>query len=366
MSKNVANFNAGPAGLPRPALVQAAEELVNFESTGISIMEHSHRGKAYERVHNEAIELFRSLLAVPDSHEILFIQGGASGMFALLPMNFLSEGGSADYVVTGTWSEKALDEAALIGTTKVAGSGANSEGKFTRVPAQGELTLDPNAKYLHITSNNTIAGTQYRTFPKPPSASVPLVADMSSDILSKPIDVSKFGMIYAGAQKNLGPSGVTVVIVSKDWIVQGSKRIPKIFRFATHAANNSLYHTPPTFGIYLMRNVLRWIRDQGGAAAMAKRNEDKAEALYGAIDGSHGFYTCPVEKDARSLMNVVFRLPTEDLEKSFAKEAEAADLIGLKGHRSVGGMRASIYNAVGRAEIDRLTAFMADFQKRNS
>ncbi|MBK8010552.1 MAG: 3-phosphoserine/phosphohydroxythreonine transaminase [Deltaproteobacteria bacterium] len=366
MSTNVANFNAGPAGLPRPALVQAAEELVDFESTGISIMEHSHRGKAYERVHNEAIELFRSLLGVPDSHEVLFLQGGASGMFALLPMNFLSDGGSADYVVTGTWSEKALEEASLIGTTKVAGNGANADGKFTRIPSQAELTLDPGAKYLHITSNNTIAGTQYRTFPKPPSANIPLVADMSSDILSKPIDVSKFGLIYAGAQKNLGPSGVTVVIASKDWIVQGSKRIPKIFRFATHAANNSLYHTPPTFGIYLMRNVLRWVRDQGGAAQMAKRNEDKAQALYAAIDGSHGFYTCPVEKDARSLMNVVFRLPSEDLEKNFAKEAEASGLIGLKGHRSVGGMRASIYNAVGRAEVDRLTSFMAEFQKQNS
>ncbi|MCA9554366.1 MAG: 3-phosphoserine/phosphohydroxythreonine transaminase [Myxococcales bacterium] len=358
MARDIVNFNAGPAGLPTAVLERAQAELMDFQGTGMSIMEHSHRGKAYDAVHNEAMSLTRSLMGVPDSYDVLFLQGGASGMFATIPMNFLTAGKVADYVITGTWSQKAIEEAQRIGEVRVAGTGKVGE-RFVRIPEALDLT--PGAAYVHVTSNNTIAGTQYRAFPK---TEAPLVADMSSDIMSRPVDVSQFSLLYAGAQKNLGPSGVVLVLVRRDWLAQASTTIPKIFRFKTHADKQSLYHTPPTFAIYLMRNVMQWIGEHGGLEGMAKRNAAKAEALYAAIDASGGFYASDVEVAARSEMNVVWRLPSEDLDKAFVAEATAAGLVGLKGHRDVGGIRASLYNAVELAGVERLVTFMKDFKNK--
>jgi phosphoserine aminotransferase len=356
----VKNFNAGPAALPLPALERAHAELLDYAATGMSIMEHSHRGKAYEAVHNEAVALIRELLVVPESYDVLFLQGGASAQFAWVPMNLLAAGKSADYVLTGTWAKKAFGEAKSVGTVRSAAS-TEVDGKFPRVPTQQELQLDPNAAYLHFTSNNTIAGTQFFTYPD--GGAVPLIADMSSDIMWRPTDVTKFGLIYAGAQKNLGPSGVTLVIVRKDLVEGGRKDIPKIFQYRTHAAENSLYNTPPTFGIYLLRNVLAHVKEQGGLAAMEKHNREKAALLYQAIDARPDFYRCPVDKDSRSLMNVVFNLPTAELEAEFIAASQKAGMVGLKGHRSVGGVRASIYNACPREWVQGLVDFMAEFKK---
>lgn len=363
MTRDVVNFNAGPAGLPKSALSRAREELLDFEGTGMSIMEHSHREKSYERVHFQARDLVRELMGVPASHDILFLQGGASALFATMPMNFLPKGRSADYVMTGAWSKKAYEEAKHVGEVRVAGSG-EVNGKFVRIPAPSELDLRADAAYVHITSNNTIFGTQWWGG-WPDTRGVPLVADMSSDIMSRPVDVSKFALIYAGAQKNLGPSGVVLVIIDKAFMASGSTSIPTIFRFRTHAENDSLYNTPPTFGIYIMRNVLAWVKELGGLEAMGKRNTEKADELYRTIDESDGFYRSPVEKAARSQMNVVFRLPSEELEKKLLGEAEQAGLVGLKGHRSVGGLRASLYNAVSVEGVRRLTTLMRDFREKN-
>ena len=362
MTRNVVNFNAGPAGLPEPALKKAQEELLDFRGTGMSIMEHSHRGKSYEEVHRATTALAKKLMGVPDTHEVLFLQGGASAMFAQVPMNFLTEGKSADYVLTGAWSQKAFSEAKLIGATKVAWNG-EVDKKFTRVPKQSELALDPTAAYLHYTTNNTIFGTQWHWTPE--SKNVPLIADMSSDIMSRPVDVKKHAMIYAGAQKNLGPSGVVLVVIDKQLSASGSSKIPVIFRFQTHLESESLYNTPPTFAIYLMKNVLEWMDAEGGLPAMQKRNQKKADILYGAIDESSGWYAAPVEKASRSQMNIVFRLPSEELENKFVKQAEAKGMIGLKGHRSVGGIRASTYNAVSPEGVERFVDFMRAFKKEN-
>ena len=357
------NFNAGPAGLPLPALERARDEFIDFKGSGMSILEHSHRGKEYEAVHDEAIALLTRLLGIPDTHQVLFLQGGASLQFAMVPMNFLPKDGSADYVLTGTWSEKALDEAKLLGAPRVAATTLGPDKRYTRIPKQSELQLDPKAAYVHITSNNTIFGTQWHAWPD--VGSVPMVADMSSDFLWRPTDVSRFGLIYAGAQKNLGPSGVTVVIIRKDFMARGRKDIPKILRYTTFAENNSLYNTPPTFGIYLMRNVLGWIEEQGGLPAMERRNTEKAELLYGALDRMSGFYRAPVEKAARSTMNIVFRLPTEELDDRFVAEAKKQRMVGLKGHRSAGGIRVSAYNAVSPNDIRTLVSFMESFAKAN-
>ncbi|HVU01580.1 MAG TPA: 3-phosphoserine/phosphohydroxythreonine transaminase [Polyangiaceae bacterium] len=354
------NFNAGPAALPLAALERAQAELLDLGGTGMSVIEHSHRGKAYEAVHNEAIQLLTELLAIPASHQVLFLQGGASTQFAMIPMNLLPQGKSADYVLTGAWGKKAFQEAQTVGTVRKA-TKADPEAKPARVPKQSELELDPNAAYVHITSNETIGGAQFHEFPN--TGNVPLVADMSSDILWKPIDVSKFGVIYAGAQKNIGPSGVAVVIIRKDLVEGGRKDIPKIFRYSTHAAENSLYNTPSTFAIYLMRNVLDIVKKDGGLAAVEKRNLAKAKLLYDAIDARPGFYSCPVEKDSRSTMNVVFNLPNEELEGKFVAAAQKAGMVGLKGHRSVGGIRASIYNAVSLEWVGALAKFMNEFEK---
>lgn len=358
----VFNFNPGPATLPLEALEQAQKELLDFQGTGMSIIEHSHRGKDYEAVHGEAISLLRELGNIPADYDVLLLQGGASMQFAQIPMNFLPQGKSADYILTGVWSEKALSEAKVLGQTRVACTTKEGES-FKRVPTQKELNLDANAAYVHMTTNNTIYGTQFFTYPV--TGSVPLIADMSSDILCRKIDVSKFGLIYAGAQKNIGPSGITVVIVRKSLVEAGRKDIPKIFQYRTQAENNSLYNTCPTFPIYLMRNVLSVFKKQGGIAAIEKHNQEKAASLYAAIDKRADFYRAPVEKASRSIMNPVFRLPTEELEASFVSEAKKEGLVGLKGHRSAGGIRASIYNAMPKEGVAKLVSFMDAFASKN-
>ncbi len=353
------NFNAGPAALPLSALERAQRELVDVDGTGMSIMEHSHRGKTYEAVHNQAIALVRELLSVPDDYDVLLLQGGASQQFAMVPMNLLEAGKGADYVLTGSWSQKAYKEAKVLGKARVAAT-TEVDKKFTRIPKASEIEFDSAAAYAHITSNNTIFGTQWHAYPD--TGKVPLVADMSSDIMFKPIDVAKFGLIYAGAQKNLGPSGVTLVLVKKELVAAGRKDIPVIFQYRTHAENNSLYNTPPTFGVYILRNVLEFVKQAGGLPAMEKHNREKAALLYGAIDARPDFYRCPVDKDSRSWMNVVFTLPTEELEAEFLAGAQKRKMVGLKGHRSVGGIRASIYNACQKEWIQALVDWMTEFQ----
>ncbi len=363
--ERVINFNAGPAGLPLPALERAKNELTDIGGSGMSIMEHSHRGKLYEGIHNEAIALLRELLGVGDTHHVLFMQGGASQQFAQVPMNFLTPGKSADYIITGHWSERALEEAPLaVPGAKINVAASTKQDKtFTRIPSQAELELDPNATYVHMTTNNTIYGTQW--FHEPEVGKVPLIADMSSDFLWRKHDVSKYAMIYAGAQKNIGPSGVVVVVIRKDLALAGRKDIPVIFRYETFAKNNSLFNTPPTFGIYLVRNVLAWAKDLGGLPALEQRNREKGRILYGAIDAEPDYFRSPVDKAARSLMNVVFRLPNEALEEKFIKEAEKAGMVGLKGHRNVGGIRVSTYNAVSPDDVKTLAAFMKEFSAKN-
>ncbi|NOY90595.1 MAG: 3-phosphoserine/phosphohydroxythreonine transaminase [Deltaproteobacteria bacterium] len=361
MTHRVINFNAGPATLPLSVLEKTRDELLDFEGTGMSLLEHSHRGAAYAAVHAEAKSLLKELLSIPDDYHVLFMQGGASAQFALVAMNLL-DGGSADYAVTGTWSKKALAEAKVLGGGRVAFDASAGGGGFTRVPKQEELDLDPKARYLHITTNNTVAGTQYHYIPK---SDAPLVADMSSDILSRSLDVSKFGIIYAGAQKNLGPAGVTIVIIKDSLVGEGNAALPKIFRYRTIVDGDSLQNTGPTFPIYMVRNVLQWVKANGGAAGMEQRNKAKAALLYATIDGNADFFRCPIELESRSLMNVVFRLPTEDLEKQFIAEAAKNELMGIKGHRSVGGIRCSIYNAMEPSSIEKLVGFMKDFAAKN-
>jgi phosphoserine aminotransferase len=355
------NFYAGPAILPKPVLERARDEMLNWASTGTSVLETSHRSKEYDAVHHEAMSLVKELLGLGDDYTVLFLGGGASTQFAMVPMNFMPAGSSADYVVTGSWAKKALKEAQIIGTPKVA---ASAEGdKFTRIPRQEELKLDPNATYVHITTNNTIYGCQWHYVPD--TGSVPLVADMSSDFLWAPFDARKFSLVYAGAQKNVGPAGVTVVVVKKAWVDKAYDKLPTMLKYATHAKEDSLYNTPPVFAIYIVRWVLQWVKDNGGLAAMGERNRAKGDRLYGVIDAHPGFYRCPVEKGSRSYMNVVYRLPSEELEERFVKEAKAAGMVGLKGHRSVGGCRASIYNAMDFAGVDTLALFMEEFARKN-
>ncbi len=361
MSK-VWNFYAGPATLPAEAISRAKGDLPYWQDTGMSVMEISHRSKEYDAVHHEAMGLLTELLGLDDDHHVLFLQGGASLQFAMLPMNFLPQGGSADYVMTGSWSKKALKEANIVGSARVAAT-TEQDGKFVRIPTQAELDLDPNAAYLHLTSNNTIAGTQWHQFPD--AGNVPMVADMSSDLLWRPFDANRFSLIYAGAQKNLGPSGVTVVIIRKSWVEKANQGLPTLLQYATHIGKDSLYNTAPTFAIYMLRNVLAWVKEQGGLPAMERRNRAKADRLYGVIDGNPGFFSCPVEKASRSVMNVVFRLPSEELEAKFVAEAKNAGLVGLKGHRSVGGCRASIYNAMEPEGVEALARFMEAFATAN-
>lgn len=359
--KRAYNFNAGPSALPLEVLQKAQEELVDFQNSGMSVMELSHRSKTFEAVHNEAINNLRRIYNVPENYEILFVQGGASLQFAQIPMNFIPENGSASYIDTGAWSDKAIKEAKLFGNIRVAAS--SKEAQYQFIPSMDAASISDTDAYVHITSNNTIFGTQWKEFPE---TNIPLIADMSSDILSKPIDVSKFALIYAGAQKNLGPSGVTVVIIRKDLLEKENSNIPTILKYSTHAKNNSLYNTPPTFGIYMLGEVLKWVDAEGGLETIAKRNEEKAALIYNQIDESNGFYKGHAEISSRSLMNITFRVRDEALEKQFIAEATEAGFIGIAGHRSVGGLRASAYNAVPVETCQALADFMAAFRAKHS
>ncbi|MGE3959572.1 MAG: 3-phosphoserine/phosphohydroxythreonine transaminase [Vicinamibacterales bacterium] len=358
----VFNFSAGPAVLPLPVLEQMQAELVALPGVGMSVLEISHRSKAFEAILAKAEADIRTLANVPANYKVLFLQGGASMQFSMVPMNLLGPGQTADYIDCGSWADKALKEAKKIGTVNVA---ASTKGEnYSRLPKQSELKLTPGAAYVHMTSNNTIEGTEYTTLPD--VGDVPLVSDNSSDIFSGPIDIAKHGLIYAGAQKNIGPAGVTLVIAREDLVAKsaGNKALPTMLNYSVHAENTSLYNTPPAFGIYAMGLVIKWVLDLGGLPAIAEINRRKAGKLYAEIDRS-GFYRGTANKEDRSLMNVTFRLPSEELESKFVKESTAAGLDGLKGHRSVGGMRASIYNAFPEAGIDALVSFMQEFERKN-
>jgi len=355
------NFSAGPAMLPQAVLEKAQAEMLDWQGTGMSVMEMSHRGKEYMSIAEKAMVDLRDVMAIPDTHEILFLQGGASSQFAMVPMNLLRGKNSADYINTGAWSKKAIAEAKRYCAVNIA---ATTEGdNFSRAPVQDELNLNTDAAYVHYTPNETIGGVEFNYIPE--TGDVPLVADLSSTILSRPIDVSKFGVIYAGAQKNIGPAGLTVVIVRKDLIGQTLDVTPSMFDYKTHADNDSMANTPPTYAWYLAGLVFEWIKQQGGLTALAEINKRKSDKLYAAIDGSD-FYANPVKTDCRSWMNVPFTLAKAELDSIFLEEAKKINLATLKGHRSVGGMRASIYNAMPEAGADALVEFMADFEKRHA
>jgi phosphoserine aminotransferase len=354
----VFNFSAGPAVLPVPVLEQAQRDLVALPGVGMSVMEISHRSGVFEELLAEAIAGVRDLAGVPSNYRILFLQGGASLQFSMVPMNLLRSGAAADYIDTGTWAVKAIEEAKRVGTVNVTGSTRGD--KYNRIPTQGELLLTPNGSYVHITTNNTIEGTEWKTLPE--VADVPLVADASSNILSGPIDVSRFGVLYAGAQKNLGPSGVTLVIIRDELLARSDKNLPTMLNYKVQAENNSLYNTPNTFGIYILGLVTKWLKSLGGLPAIARINQRKAAMLYSEIDRT-GFYRGTAQKESRSLMNITFRLPSEELEKTFERQATAAGFDGLKGHRSVGGLRASIYNAFPEEGVAGLVEFLREFER---
>ena len=355
------NFSAGPAVLPVEVLEQVQRDLLSLPGVGMSVLEISHRSAAFDEILEGCEADLRKLAGIPDGYHVLFLQGGASLQFSMVPMNLLPQGGSADYIVTGVWAQKAVKEAKRVGSVKIAAS--TEAESFNRVPKAQELKLDPAAAYVHYTTNNTIYGTQ--CFYTPDTGSVPLVADASSDIFSRPIDVARYGLIYAGAQKNLAPAGVTLVIIRDDLIKRTPTTLPTMLQYGVHVENKSLYNTPPVFAIYVMRLVLRWLIAQGGLDAIERTNARKADKLYAEIDRT-GFYRGHAQKDSRSRMNVTFRLPTEELDKKFVKEATAAGLDGLKGHRSVGGLRASIYNAFPEKGVDALVQFMQEFERRNA
>jgi phosphoserine aminotransferase len=357
----VGNFNAGPAALPPEVLQQVQAELRDYHGRGMSIMEMSHRSLEFEAVNAQAEAAFKRLLGVGEGYRVLFLQGGASTQFAMVPLNFLATGGTVDFLMTGAWADRAFDEAAALGKARVAAS-TKAEG-YRRVPRPAEIDLSPEPAYVHLTSNETIHGIQWHAFPD--VGSRPLVADMSSDILSRPFDAGKFALIYAGAQKNLGPAGVTAVLLREAWLARANKNVPTMLRYATHVKNNSLYNTPPTFGVYVLNLVLQWLEKAGGLAAMAERNARKAELIYAAIDRSGGFYTGHAAAESRSRMNITFRLPNEALEKRLVSEVEAAGMVGLAGHRSVGGIRASTYNAVSPEACAALAAFLGEFARRH-
>lgn len=361
MTDRIHNFSAGPAVLPVPVMEEAQRDMLSLPGVGMSVMEISHRSKTFDEIFGRAETGLRQLLNIPDNYHVLFLQGGASLQFSMIPMNFLPADGSADYVITGSWGKKALKEAKRAGATNVAANMA--DGGFTRVPSAEELKLDPKAAYVHITTNETIEGVEWKR--EPEVGEVPLVADASSDILSHPIPVDKYGVVYAGAQKNMGPSGVTLVIVRGDLLSRIPDGLHTMLDYRTHVDNKSLYNTPNTWGIYIISLVCKWLLEKGGLDAMHRENEEKAQLIYDAIDGT-GFYRGHADADSRSIMNVTFRLPSEELEKKFTTEATAQGLDGLKGHRSVGGIRASIYNALPLDSVTALVAFMEEFEKKNS
>ncbi|NQW02635.1 MAG: 3-phosphoserine/phosphohydroxythreonine transaminase [Acidobacteria bacterium] len=354
----VFNFSSGPAVLPLPVLEEAQRDLLALPGVGMSAMEVSHRSKAFDEILNGATARMRSIARIPDQYKILFLQGGASLQFSMVPMNLLTPGTTADYIVTGDWGKKALKEARKVGATSVAAT--TEDGNFTRVPSQSELQLTPGAAYVHMTANNTIHGTEWHQAPD--SGNVPLVCDASSNILSGPIDVAKYGVIYAGAQKNLGPSGVTVVIIREDLLARSAETLPAMLNYRVQAEGGSRYNTPPAFGIYVLGLTLKWLEGIGGLAAIDAINARKAATLYAELDRT-AFWTAHADVESRSRMNVTFRLPSEEIEKHFVKESTAAGLDGLKGHRSVGGLRASIYNAFPEDGITALVQFMQEFER---
>ncbi len=355
------NFYAGPSTLPLPVLEQLQEEIVDYHGEGLSMIETSHRSSIYDTIHNETEEMMRELLGIPGDFHVLFLGGGATLQFAMVPMNLLGGDTPCDFVVSGAWAKKALDDAEKVGKVNVIFDGKDSS--YTTLPQVRDVEPGSASSYVHITSNETIGGVQWKEFPK--TGRVPLVADMSSDILSRPLPVSDFGIIYAGAQKNMGPAGVTVVIIRKDVADASSDGLPAYLSYKTHAAKKSLYNTPPVFSIYAVNLVLKWLKNSGGVEAIEKLNQKKAGAVYGSMKKSGGFYTCPVDPSVRSHMNIVFRLPSEDLEKKFIKEAAQEDMLGLKGHRSVGGLRASVYNAMPLDGARVLADFMDTFAEKN-
>lgn len=361
-NKRAHNFSAGPAVMPLPVLEQIQSELLDYDGKGMSVMEMSHRSKTFEEILQRAKANLRALLNVPDNYLILFLQGGAHMQFSMVPMNLLPPGGSADYTLTGAWAQAAIKEAGKYGEVHLAGTTAGD--KFDHVPAQADLQLDPNAAYFHFTSNETIQGVEWPAEPIPANG-VPLVCDASSDILSRPIEVTKYGLIYAGAQKNLGPAGVTLVIIRNDLLERVPPKLPLMLDYKLMAQNDSLYNTPPTFAIYNVGLVLRWLIDLGGLPEIQRRNEMKAKLVYDVIDESGGFYRGHARPNSRSRMNVTFRLPSEELEKQFARQSEAEGFVGLKGHRSVGGLRASLYNALSIESVEALAQFMKEFQRVN-
>ncbi|PYP87569.1 MAG: 3-phosphoserine/phosphohydroxythreonine transaminase [Blastocatellia bacterium AA13] len=358
MTERIFNFAAGPAVLPLPVLEEAQRDLLALPGVGMSVLEISHRSKTFDEIILGAEADLRKLAGIPDNYRILFLQGGASLQFSMVPMNLLPQGGTADYIITGSWSKKAMKEAQRIGQVSVAAT--TEPDNFNRTPRPEEIKLNPAAAYLHFTTNNTIFGTEWRH--EPDSGDVPLVADASSDIFSRPIDVKKYALIYAGAQKNLAPAGVTLVIIRDDLLSRIPKGLHTMLDYQTHVKERSLYNTPPVFPIYIMRLVLKWLIQQGGLEEMERRNKKKGDLLYGAIDSS-GFYRGHALQDSRSLMNVTFRLPSEELEKEFVNQATRAGMDGLKGHRSVGGCRASIYNAFPIEGVEALVGFMKEFER---
>lgn len=359
MTRRIWNLSAGPAVLPESVLAEAQDSLLSLGDTGVGVCEHSHRGKPFVGVADEAEALCRELAGIPDNYRVLFLQGGASTQFAMVPMNFLTPDTTADYIATGSWAKKAIKEAKLFGNANVASS--SEDTNFNRIP--DSHAFSDAARYVHFTSNNTIFGTQFASEPAGFSKDAFLVCDASSDIFSRPIDVAKYGIIYAGAQKNLGPSGVTLVIIRDDLVEAGNDQLTSMLQYRTHAGADSMYNTPPTFGIYLMMLVFRWIRDNGGLAGMETRNRDKAAKLYAAIDGSD-LFQATADEASRSLMNVTFVTGDADKDAKFIEAATAAGFNAIKGHRSVGGMRASIYNAFPAEGVDALIQFMEDFEKQ--
>ncbi len=359
------NFYAGPSTLPLPVLDEIQREIVDYRGHGLSIIETSHRSKEYDAIHHEAIANIRELLEVPDDYHILLLGGGASLQFGMVPLNFLhfvGEQASADYVVSGAWAKKAYGDAAKLGTVNAIFDG--KEHNYMTLPAAGSISPTPGARYLHITSNETIGGVQFQSWPD--TGEVPLVADMSSDIMSRRIPVERFGIIYAGAQKNLGPAGVTVVIIRNDLIEQTPSQLPDYLSYRVHAEKESLFNTPPVFSVYALNLVLRYLKQQGGITPLEDANKEKADLLYKAIEDSDGFYRCPVDERYRSRMNVVFRIADETLEPVFLEETAKHDMVGLKGHRSVGGLRASLYNAMPVAGAEALADLMRSFAARHA
>lgn len=356
------NFAAGPAVLPQPVLEKAREEMLNYAGSGMSVLEMSHRSAQFEDIIGRAEADLRTLYGIPANYRVLFLQGGANLQFIMIPLNLRAAGASADYVLTGNWSKAAIKESKKYGAVKLAAS--TEATNFNRIPTQSELTLDPQAAYLYYTSNETIQGVEWQTEPVPP-AGVPLICDSSSDFASRPLDITKYGLLYGGAQKNIGPAGVAIVIIRDDLLVRTPENVGSLLDYRLMAENKSLYNTPPCFSIYIVGLVAKWLVDQGGLPAIERHNKAKADLLYKTIDGSGGFFKGHAEVGSRSRMNITFRLPNEDLEKKFAKEAAAEGLLELKGHRSVGGLRASIYNAQPLQAVEALVGYMLEFQKKN-